>query len=138
MLENKGIIPIDLSPMFPKPKYPENIRHKEAIKWFLKELQKGKPPNPMNWPKVSKEHCRSPIFQTSVDHLKKIYEFWNKDRSEYPGWIIAPEINRNNLWDCTVNWINIIFDFTEISDPEKLLLLFELELEVRNNLNATY
>ena len=140
LLENKGIVPIDLSPKFPKSEYPyENIRYKEAISWFLKELQEGKPPNPLEWPKTSRENCQSPTQDLQANGLREICEIWNKERKEYPGWIIAPKMNRDKVLDYTENWIDTIFSSIEmLSDPEKLLLLFELNWRLEKTLTPLF
>ncbi len=56
MLEERGVIPIDLSTLFTnKPTFPGN-KHEIALKWFFANLQAGQPPNLLNWPEPPDSH----------------------------------------------------------------------------------
>lgn len=139
LLENKGIIPIDLSPMFPKFKFPEDTRYKESIKWFLEELQRGKPPNPMEWPENSQEDHYTYPQNIQADDLRKLCEIWSKERKEYPGWVIAPKMNRDIIWDHTKYWIDTVSSYIKtLTDLEKLLLLYELNWRLEITLTPLF
>jgi hypothetical protein len=132
VLEDKGVIPIDLSPLFPKLDWPDrDIRHTEALKWFLLEMERGKPPNVMNWQIHSSERIwksvEPPTQHLQAENLKKICSEWCQDRLDYPGWVIAPKKNRDSLWMCTERWIEpLLQSIEELPPPENLFLLHEL------------
>ncbi|MDQ1251371.1 MAG: hypothetical protein QG646_444 [Euryarchaeota archaeon] len=139
LLENRGVVPIDLSQKFPKSDVPENIRYKEAINWFLKELQNGKPPNPLKWPKKSRGHCHPFDQNFKAYDLKEICNMWRKERKEYPGWVIAPKKNRDIIWNCTKYWIDTVFNSIEtLPDLEKFFLLYELNWRLEITLTPLF
>jgi hypothetical protein len=140
LLESKGIIPIDLSPKFPKSEFPDSeVRHKEAIKWFLEELERGKPSNPFEWPNKSEKYCIYSASNFQVSILKELYEVWKKERESYPGWIVTPKKNRNKVWFCTESWIHIIFNKIEtLPEPDNLLLLYELNWRLERTLTPLF
>ncbi len=140
LLESKGIIPIDLSPMFPKSEFPDSeVRHKKAIKWFLKELERGKPSNPFEWPNKSEKYCRPSVSNFQVNDLKKLYEVWKEERESYPGWVVAPKKNRNRVWFCTESWIHIIIEYIEtLPEPDNLLILYELNWRLEITLTPLF
>ena len=128
LFESKGIVPIDLSPKFPKAEYTDSdIRHKKAIEWFLKELELGEPPNKLNWPTVSGLMEPRQINPLPADNLKQLYEVWQKSRIEYPGWVVAPKKNRDKLWLYTYRWVDPILESIDnLSIPDNLYLVYEL------------
>lgn len=51
VLQERGVIPVDLSPLFPKEKDLNNaLRHKRALAWFLLTLAEGETPSKLVWP----------------------------------------------------------------------------------------
>ncbi len=67
LLTKRNIIPIDLSPLFPKSKFPDtNVRHARAMEWFIFNLMKGAPPDMTMWPKPPKSPSIS-IWKPSDD-----------------------------------------------------------------------
>ncbi|MDR7666495.1 SIR2 family protein [Methanosarcina sp. Z-7115] len=139
LLENRGVVPIDLSQKFPKSDVPENIRYKEAINWFLKELQNGKPPNPLKWPKKSRGHCHPFDQNFKAYDLKEICKIWSGERKEYPGWVIAPKKNRDIIWNYTKYWIDTVFNSIEtLPDLEKFFLLYELNWRLEITLTPLF
>ncbi len=140
LLESKGIIPIDLSPIFPKSEFPDSeVRHKKAIKWFLEELERGKPSNPLEWPKKSNEYCMPSISKFQVNDMKKLCEVWREERENYPGWMVAPKKNRDRIWLCTEHWIDTIFKSIEtLPEPDNLLLLYELNWRLEITLTPLF
>lgn len=54
LLLQRNIVPVDLSPLFPKSEYADpNLRHFRAIAWFLLNLKLGESPNLASWPRSS-------------------------------------------------------------------------------------
>lgn len=51
MLNDRHVMPIDLSPLFPPDRWPDHsVRHARALEWFLLALEAAQPPNPLAWP----------------------------------------------------------------------------------------
>ena len=51
ILESRGIIPIDLSILFPSSSdFSKSDRHRIAFEWFFDNLRAGKPPDALYWP----------------------------------------------------------------------------------------
>jgi len=147
----KNIVPIDFAPLFPKERWPDSdIRHNCALEWFLLTLMEGAPPNKNRWPTISKITRKSkcphipsiPPGPPSLPDLGKwipsieilsnqeiidISSKWQRQRNEYPGWLILPEDNRENVWMFTKNWINPVLNSLEkIQPPNDIFVLFEL------------
>lgn len=53
LLEHRRIIPVDLSPLFPRTDFPvPQERQAAALEWFLLSLHAGEPPNLLDWPLI--------------------------------------------------------------------------------------
>jgi hypothetical protein len=51
LLYRRNVTPIDLTPLFPKDKFPdEDERQRLATEWLLLSLEAGRPPDPLGWP----------------------------------------------------------------------------------------
>ncbi len=161
VLESRNIIPIDLSSLFSEMEWPNHeIRNSKAIEWFLLNLMRGAPPYVMRWPTPSStniweasdglpdvpqgprqffeqgrlfpDHDELPL---KVENLRKQYEIWRQKRLEYPGWIVAPKENREELWAYTEGWISPVLDSIEnLTQPEKIFLLYELNWRLEKSL----
>ena len=58
VLNEKKIIPIDLSPLIAPTECPDrDVRHSLALEWFLRNLEHGKPPAVNRWPDIEE-----PVF----------------------------------------------------------------------------
>lgn len=151
-LKSKHIIPIDLATRFPKENWPDpDIRHKFALEWLLLTLMQGAPPNKNRWPEQSKKTYWKPSSslippippgplslpnlgriepQNKIlthQEIKDINSKWQQQRDEYPGWIVAPQENKEILWYYTKNWIHPILKTLEkLSPPEDIFILCEL------------
>lgn len=138
VFERKNIIPIDLSPLFPKNKYfSNNLRHYKAIEWFLWYLAEGRPVDYLAWPsvktvpfiydiqpsanlpkipKLRKSFLEKKFYPGAIqknkekvkEELLAIYKQWKEERNSFPGWIVLPPENMTELWLFTNNWINYI------------------------------
>lgn len=52
VLHRRNIIPVDLSPLFPRSVYVDSARrHYRALEWLLRSLTNGEPPDPNLWPR---------------------------------------------------------------------------------------
>lgn len=152
LLAQKRIVTIDLSPLFPKSDW-ENDRHAKGLEWFLLNLMYGEPsdlsqwmikdeltrPKSIEWkmkasdglPKIPNQpNSNYPSQEISNSDLKIIENSckkWREERDNYPGWLICPHKNRDNLWRKTKNHIaDINKCFDEFDKIQSLLLIYEL------------
>jgi len=151
LLECRNVIPVDLSPLFPKDEWPDvGLRYAKALEWFLIELGKGKPPYRLDWPREpeSSESVESvdhsaprnkgkdkgvgidltgPREPLNNEKLSRLLEIWKKQRLAYPGWVVCPRENRSVLWSLTRNWIHAVTEAVDgLELPKNLLMLREL------------
>jgi hypothetical protein len=163
ILRRKHIITVDLSPLFSREEWPDsNLRNAKAIEWFLGNLKNGKPPNFMSWPESSNgnEWIKSEDLPDLIPGPKPIpnpgdlvpydssqpeYQLseqcciWKETRKAYPGWIICPKSNRDNLWDYTKGWIGSIFrSISSLSSSQDLFLLYELNWRLETTLTPLF
>ena len=117
MLEDRNVVPIDLS-LHPEVKeWPEHLRHRYATEWILHTLEHGCPYDVTEWPSASTgQPTLSPIptaiqpvavvdsdrpeeepesSPRSMDgdwfkQTKDVIEVWTHNRKVYPGWLIVP------------------------------------------------
>jgi hypothetical protein len=156
-LLNKKITPIDLGPLFPKSEWIDSdLRHKNALEWFGLNLMYGAPPNPMRWPAPSEKTYWKPsnklipdippgpprlpelgsIFSINNENLTiteidDLYQKWKIQRQYYPGWIIAPYDNREQLLEYTLRWIDPVLNtLKNTSAPQNIFLLYELNWRI--------
>lgn len=51
LLTSRGIVPIDLAPLFPRGTWTDTSqRHAAALEWLLAALADARPPDPLDWP----------------------------------------------------------------------------------------
>ncbi|MHC1574414.1 MAG: SIR2 family NAD-dependent protein deacylase [Candidatus Methanogasteraceae archaeon] len=139
VLKNKGIIPIDLSPLISELGPPNHDSHEKALKEFLKALKKDAP-NVRAWPNHS-DHDNHYLHRTPLqtEKLKELYKTWSKKRREYPGWVVAPMKNRDELMRVTEYWIEpVLQSIEELSPPENLFLLYELNWRLETALISLF
>ena len=117
MLEDRNVVPIDLS-LHPKAQeWPEHLRHRHATEWILHTLERGRRYDVTEWPSVSaeqesfppippeiqpvvavnsdrpEEEPESPPGSMDGDWSKQtegVIEIWRHNRKIYPGWLIVP------------------------------------------------
>lgn len=110
LLAQRGIIVVDLSCCDGIEKHD----HKEGLIRFFEYIQ-SKAPHTLDWPCDPK--TMSPAHGTDrIKEIQKITEEWRQQRQVYPGWLILPHGNRENLWRLTDTWVNYLPD-TEESPP---------------------
>lgn len=149
LLEDRNVVPIDLSPKFPASRWPNrDERHQKAIEWFLQNLLSGKPPDPDDWlgrreegtqwepsPGLP-EHPHPRIFTWGgdrpypgldwADEARESEDIWRRQREEYPGWVVAPREKRERLAEETEYRIQAVIDAVDTREPhEALFLLYE-------------
>jgi hypothetical protein len=86
---------------------------------YLGQRSWSPPPNDSNEKGENKDKIK--------EYLKKVLEGWKIEKDHYPGWLVAPEKSRIELWDNTNSMLGfIISNMNELSWQDKLELLFLL------------
>ncbi|MBO8092559.1 MAG: SIR2 family protein [Prosthecochloris sp.] len=110
LLAQRGIIVVDLSCCDGIEKHD----HKKALSRFF-EYVRSKKPDALDWP-YSPKTMHPARGADRIEEVQKITEEWRRQRQAYPGWLILPHGNRENLWVFTDAWVNYLPD-TETSPP---------------------
>jgi tetratricopeptide (TPR) repeat protein len=150
LLHDRNVVPIDLSPIFPREKIPDPAtRHYKAIEWLLLNFESGRTFDQLWWPEQVTPPRTTPSLdlppllgvpetktsdpfpsgteQASAELALSLTCQWKAVRSQYPGWIIAPRSNRERLWDGTSSWLPIVMRMvTELLPTQSISLLYEL------------
>lgn len=110
LLAQRGIIVVDLSCCDGIDKHD----HKKALSRFFDYIR-SKKPDALDWPYNPK--TMHPAHDADrIEEVQKITEEWRRQRQAYPGWLILPHGNRENLWAYTDAWVNYLPE-TEKSPP---------------------
>lgn len=110
LLAQRGIIVVDLSCCDGIEKHD----HKNALSRFFDYLR-SKKPDALDWP-YNPKTMHPAHGADRIEEVQKITEEWRRQRQAYPGWLILPHGNRENLWVFTDAWVNYLLD-TEKSPP---------------------
>ena len=120
LLAQRGIIVVDLSCCDGIEKHD----HKKALSRFLDYIR-SKKPDALDWP-YNPKTMHPAHGADRIEEVQKITEEWWRQRQAYPGWLILPHGNRENLWVFTDVWVNYLPD-TEKS-PLGLDIQYAFEL----------
>ncbi len=135
MLEDRGVVPIDLVRHPKASRWPEHLRHRYAIDWILYTLEYGRPHDSMEWPSPS---TRQPTYSAIPDNLlpvaqadsiepkkdpepprgrppddwlkqtENVLDVWAHNRKIYPGWLSVPHSAFLLFNQCTDEWEALI------------------------------
>lgn len=120
LLAQRGIIVVDLSCCDGIDKHD----HKKALSRFFDYIR-SKKPDALDWP-YNPKTMHPAHGADRIEEVQKITEEWRRQRQAYPGWLILPHGNRENLWVYTNAWVNYLPD-TEKS-PLGLDIQYAFEL----------
>ena len=140
MLEDRGVVPVDLA-LHPRAHtWPEHQQHQYATEWVLHTLERGRPYDKTTWPTPpSREEATIPEYLQPVDELvddlpenhpgrewrrdapfyenaplervKQVLDTWARNRKLYPGWLVFPSgQERNELSRTTDEWESPILE----------------------------
>jgi hypothetical protein len=150
LLEQRGVVTIDLSPLLAgAAPAAGRSRHALALEWLLLSLKSGEVTNPLRWPTSLRRSIsqpahlpaliasrpddipETPLFPQHTGALThqvpKLLEAWQRTRQAYPGWVVTPHENREQLWEGTRHWVNALLKHSQTLQPEvRLAVLFEL------------
>lgn len=131
MLEERRVVPIDLSGLADARAWPEEVRHRWAVEWFLHAMEGGRPPRLMTWPYGGSETgppadylgwtmpacgngATSALWpragygasdEALVAEFRPLVAAWRAERGNYPGWWIAPHPIRRAMWAQSLQWL---------------------------------
>ena len=151
MLENRGVMPIDLADHPLAREWPEDQWHQYAVEWLLYTLESGKPYDETMWPSPPQEDQRtihqllepveriaapvprsdpypendtsSPYYKNEpLERVKAVLEIWAHNRRLYPGWLIFPSgEERSELSRHTKEWEPLILNVFPDMSPVERL-----------------
>lgn len=120
LLAQRGIIVVDLSCCDGIEKHD----HKKALSRVFEYIL-AKKPDALYWP-YNPKTMHPAHGADRIEEVQKITEEWRQQRQVYPGWLVLPHGNRENLWASTRSWVNYLPD-TEIS-PHAFDIQYAFEL----------
>ncbi len=149
MLENRGVIPVDLSHLPGGASWPEETRQQRALEWFLWSLERAEPYRETDWPEApARRSPEPPVYLPAIlvedrgfprrenagpesspnaDELRNTVEVWRHNRQLYPGWLVAPGSARLRVWNFTQMWLPAVLQLLPTLTPaERLEVLDEL------------
>ncbi|MDD2468030.1 MAG: hypothetical protein PHI97_28970 [Desulfobulbus sp.] len=120
LLAQRGIIIVDMSCCAGIGKHD----HKKAFSNFFGYMR-SKKPDALDWPYNPKTmHPDQKSDRAKV--VQMIREEWRTQRQAYPGWLILPYGNRENLWIFTEPWITYLPNTENSHAGLDILYTFEL------------
>ena len=120
LLAQRGIIVIDFSCCHGIEKHD----HKKALSKFF-EYIRSKKPDALDWPYNPK--IMLPNHEADwIEVVHEITEEWRRQRQAYPGWLILPYDNRENLWVYTNAWIDYLPNTEKLPPGLDIQYAFEL------------
>lgn len=102
MLEQRNVTVIDLAPLVYDLDPAE--RHEQAMAQFLSALQAAKPPPTWDW-----DRRRDEQPSKTASHAE-ILAAWRDERRRYPGWLLAPYVERYRLRTDTDIHLRAVFN----------------------------
>jgi len=148
MLEDRGVVPVDLAQLSPRDPWPAETRHQRALEWFLCSLEEAEPYGETAWPAAPDHRAPQPpdylpaVFvdhtdfprqekagperSPNVDELRNTVKDWRHNRQLYPGWVVAPQSARFHLWLFTKQWIPTVLELLPaLDDPVERIEVLE-------------
>ncbi len=152
-LQARNVVAIDLAQHPKAVHWPKHLRHRYATDWVLRTLEGGHPYDVANWPTPATQSLPEPPVhlipieevtsddpieepwsplraddsQSVEDSTREILRIWAKNRSVFPGWLVAPLEVRGPLVSKTHAWQpNILQILDRLSTIERLNAIREL------------
>ena len=153
MLEDRGVVPIDVAHHPRAREWPEHLRHRYAIEWVLHTLERGRLYDTTDWPTPQKQTMSvipeelQPVAEVTstlpkeepeassggdsgnaVEQVKAVLDAWQHNRQLYPGWLLLPEgERRQGVQGRTNRWEERIIGALPDLDPlERLRAVREI------------
>nr|WP_320050343.1 SIR2 family protein [uncultured Desulfuromonas sp.] len=145
VLEDRNVIPVDLSRIPQSESWPEECRYRYALEWFQWRLKLKQPHSgaltPPEYLKIDrrafcgekKEMLMHSQISGEGQEVEKLAEIcsqrvlWEEEREQYEGWVVAPQRVRNKITAYTTSWISpVVALIPHMSPWEKLFILREI------------
>ena len=153
MLEDRGVVPIDVARHPKALDWPEHQCHRNAIEWVLHSLEKGRPYDLRDWPAPpiesstptpealhpvsdvkSEEPSKEPVAERQMnaneikDRVSEALRIWSHNRRIYPGWLLLPAGQPwHSMKASTDSWEGpILSQCSDFAPVERLLAIHEL------------
>ncbi len=152
MLEDRHVMPVDLSGLPQATAWPPEMRHQYATEWFLRALEAGKPADIATWPSTKPPASLPPEYleplplstapsprpesialmpglddAVRAQGYRDAADTWSWNRKLYPGWLIPPLQIRRGLWSHTRDWLAHLAEILPSLTPfERLRVLTEI------------
>ncbi len=120
LLAQRGIIVVDFSCCHGIEKHD----HKKTLSRFFSYIR-SKKPDALDWP-YNPKTAYPAHGKDRIKEIQKITEEWRRQRQIYPGWLILPHANRENLWLFTEYWVNYLPDTEKFPPGLDIQYAFEL------------
>lgn len=96
LLERRNVTPIDLAPVVRDLHRDE--QHEKALEVFFAALSASRPPSPYTWDLDSNRFSGSAVGKENDKPTHaEVAKAWAEEKSTYPGWIIGPSRETNQL-----------------------------------------
>lgn len=155
VLEERGVIPVDLAKLPQRADWPEDCQHRYSLEWFLWMLklkhQYSKKADAAYQDRFKLDppsHLGIDMSEFLIEKQERLYlskisgkgseaerleeirhqvSIWREDRQNYEGWIIAPPQIRNKYWASMQNWTTSVASIIQCMPPwERLFTLREV------------
>lgn len=146
LLARRGVTPIDLSSLFPN-LIGKNELYSSSIEWFLSCLVASQPSRAEDWPDSNQVKISLPVTYPNfvvpdlqipekvyfpsnrgkplgLEDAKEVLTRWRYERQHYPGWIVAPDEKREELWLGTKYWVHPLTNVVKSLPCWEQLLVF--------------
>jgi hypothetical protein len=158
LLEDRNVVPVDLSKLRAAGDWPPEQRHRYATEWFLRAISVRERFNAREWPFVGELTSSTPLYlgelpipvevlpmqehlapefgANASENLETIYatsNVWKVNRGLYPKWFVAPLNVRDRVWHNTQQWIDPILQAQSQIEPIRFLDILD-QLTWRLNL----
>lgn len=100
LLNERGITVVDFSCCSDI----SNNDHKKALERLF-DFVNSKKPDAVDWP-GKRKNPPYPRMKAQSEDFQRAVTVWREERMNYPGWLILPYPNRQNLWDSTYLWVD--------------------------------
>ena len=133
-LQSRNVVAIDLAQHPEAAQWPKHLHHRYATDWILWSLEGGRPYDVSDWPTPPTQGLAEPPVhlkpvevvtsdnpieepwsprtsddsQNIEDSTRELLTIWTRNRSLYPGWLVAPLelrgplISRTRAWQPTI------------------------------------
>jgi len=154
MLEERNIVPVDLSQLPQGRKWPEECRHGYALEWLFWVLKLKRPTTHNEYTNWIDHSPKPPVYleispdlfpiardekqfssdisgpgkeKERLEAVRGLIPIWRNERKDYEGWVVAPARVRNMFWAHTESRVGHLVKAADRMPPwERLFALREM------------